>query len=75
MKTRENNYNSIQSILDSTKRVYNTKNIESLRTAIVNTTMKIFPKNCIHCKEQIKSIKYAYKKLVMTVSKGDMQTF
>lgn len=60
---------------DASKRVYNTKNIESLRTAIVNTTMKTFPKNCIHCKAQIKSIKYAYKKLVMTVSKGDMQTF
>lgn len=62
-------------VSDSTQRVYNTKNIESLRTAIVNTTMKMFPKNCIHCKEQIKSIKYTYKKLMMTVSKGDMQTF
>lgn len=62
-------------VLEPNTYVYNSKNTESLRTSIVNTTIKAITKKCIHCNELMKSIKYSYKRLMMTLSKVDMRTF
>lgn len=56
--------------------VYNTKNTEALRASIVNTTIRISSlKACMHCREAMKTVKYSYGKLVISVSKADMKAF
>lgn len=51
-----------------------TKNSGAIRTAIINSTIGgIVSKNCIHCKFIMKKVKYTYKKLVLTISKKDME--
>lgn len=53
--------------------VENTKNSESLRNSIVNTSIRIPPiKRCMHCKEGLKKVKYTFKKLMMSVTRADV---
>lgn len=55
------------------KNVVNTKNSEALRSSIVSSSIKYTANNkCIHCKEQMRKIKYAFKKLVMSVPRSDL---
>lgn len=57
------------------RQIDNTRNTEALRTAVVTSAIKVSNKVCMHCKEPMKSIKYSYGKLVMVVSKNEMQSF
>lgn len=53
--------------------VENTKNSEALRSSIVSTATRIGPiKRCIHCKEALKKVKYSFKKLMLTVTRTDL---
>lgn len=53
-----------------------TKSTESIRNAILNNTMaECVTKNCIHCKQLMKRVKYSYKRLVFGLTKGDMKVF
>lgn len=53
--------------------VQNTKNSEALRTSIVSTSIKMTPtKRCCHCKEQLKRVRYTFKKLMLTVPKSEV---
>jgi DNA-directed RNA polymerase I subunit RPA1 len=51
-----------------------TKNTEAIRSAIVNSAVRgISQKLCRHCKMPLKRVKYAYKKLVIYVTKKEME--
>ena len=55
----------------------NTKNTESLRTAVVNSTMSqasgTSSGKCMHCQSVMRKVRYSYRKLVMTVSKQELE--
>lgn len=53
--------------------VENTKNSEALRASIVNSSIKYTTSTrCIHCKEQLRKVKYSFKKLMMSVPRSDL---
>lgn len=55
--------------------VENTKNSEALRNAIVSTSTRTAPiKRCMHCKETLKKVKYTFKKLMVTVTRSEMDS-
>ncbi|CAO1406865.1 unnamed protein product [Diamesa tonsa] len=61
---------------DPTNHYNVTKNSGAIRTAIINSTIGgLVSKNCIHCKFIMKKVKYSYKKLVLTITKKDMEQF
>lgn len=52
-----------------------TKNTEAIRTAIVNSAVRgNLQKICKHCKVPLKRVKYTYKKLVIYVTKKEMES-
>jgi DNA-directed RNA polymerase I subunit RPA1 len=55
-----------------------TKNTEAIRMAIVNSTIAASSlatsTKCIHCHSTMRRVRYSYKKLVVTVSKRDLDT-
>lgn len=56
--------------------VETTKNVEALRNAIVSTAVRNMPnKLCMHCKEGLRKVKYSFKKLMIPVSKSEMDSF
>ena len=59
---------------DPTNHYNVTKNTGAIRSAIINSTIGgQVSKNCIHCKFIMKKVKYTYKKLVLTITKKDME--
>lgn len=53
-----------------------TKSSEAIRNAILaNTLAECVQKKCIHCKMQMKRVKFSYRRLVFGLTKGDMKVF
>lgn len=53
----------------------NTKNCQGLRNSIVNSALAdcttVTTKSCLHCKVPLRRVRYSYKKLVVTVIRGE----
>ncbi|GAB0098582.1 DNA-directed RNA polymerase [Sergentomyia squamirostris] len=55
---------------------YHNKNTEELRMSIISASLKSgLRKNCIHCKQNMKRVKYSYKTIMIGVSKAEMISF
>lgn len=56
---------------------HKTKNSESIRMAIVNSTITSAgmsnSNRCIHCQIPMRKVRYSYRKLVVTVSKNELE--
>lgn len=81
MAERQRRFAELELLLEDTLvaegagRQRNTKSTEALRTAIIRSAIRTANKACMHCKEPMKAIRYTYGKLVMVVTKAEMQSF